>query len=80
VFWANGGQSGSWQTDFGADFCGNIWVARQNLSQEPAFEGNVTQTNDAQPLHVHTIVQTAYSISLGSVLDIIVIIFCQLQP
>jgi hypothetical protein len=50
------GQSGSWQTDFGADFCGKIWVARQrNLSQEPAFEGNVTQTNVPQPLHVHTI-------------------------
>jgi hypothetical protein len=27
----------------------------QNLSQEPASEGNVTQTNVAQPLHVHTI-------------------------
>jgi hypothetical protein len=56
--WATGGKSDSWQTDFhfGADFCGNIWEAWPNLSQqEPASEGNVTQTNVVLSLHVHTI-------------------------
>jgi hypothetical protein len=55
VPWATGGQSGSWQTDFGANFCGKIWEAQQDISQEPASGGNVTQTNVVIPLHVHTI-------------------------
>ena len=53
--WATGGQSGSWQTDFRPNFCCEISEAQQNLSQEPASEVNVTKTNVALPLHVHTI-------------------------
>ena len=55
MLWATGGQSGSWQTDFGADFCVKIWEAWQTLSQEPASEANVTQTNVTLPLHVYII-------------------------
>ena len=55
MLWATGGQSGSRHADFGADFCGKIWEAWPNLSQEPKSEGNVTQTNAVLPFHVHTI-------------------------
>jgi hypothetical protein len=47
VLWATGGQSGSWQTDFGGKFCGKNY--------EALAVGYVTQTNVAKPLHVHTI-------------------------
>ena len=55
MLWATGGQSGLWKSDFVADSCCKIWEAWQNLSQEQASEGNVTQTNVYLPLHVHTI-------------------------